>query len=462
MKLSLVLGTLLLACGPTWAQFGGAGGFGGSSLGAEGKTDSGGVGSADIGFVPWLSVNGIYNHRLGAIPIDQKADQMSGTFSGGIGGSKMWRNSQLQAGYIGSGSYNNVYSLNNAVAKWRQTHVANLGFAKDLTQRWQVGLSAVGGLSDGGYGVGSAFGATGIPGLGGSIGATGGSTSGDLTFQDPAQNGLVDNELSGARVKFGTARGAVAYRLTQRLSVNGTAGAAIARRTSLSGVNGYSGGGGINYQLTQRTQIGGSYNRSNVDYVGLFGGVHYDTLQVGLQHDVNQNMTVLFQVGGARLNSTYIGTTALPPDLAALLGVSSTMEVQKVQNNALSGRFQLTYTGHDGSFSVGYNRGMAPGNGVVYASIRDVATIGYGRKITQNLGLSFNAAYTRMSGKVVVMKVTETAQGGAMASYRLYRGLSLTAQGGYRYTNIVTVQQRRDIYAGFGLAWRPGDAAFVF
>lgn len=460
-----LLGASLLLCAPIWAQVSGVGGFGGSPLGQSGM-DPNAASAMNVGFMPWLSVNGIYTHRLGVIGVNDKADRMTGTFSGGIGGSKLWRDGQMEAGYTGSGNYNNSYGLGSYNPKWRQTHVGNFSFAKDLTQRWQVGLGAMAGLSDGGYGVGSAFGSTGVPGLGGGFGfgaSPGSSLGGDGSLSDPSQNGLVDSEVLNARVKFSSTRGAVAYRLTERFSVNGSGSASFARRDrNLSGLNSFSGGGGFNYQLTQRTQIGATYTHSNLDYVGLFGGIRYDVAQFGFQKDVTQHLAVSMQAGGARLDSTFIGVTALPPDLAALLGVSGTLEQMKTRNFAVAGRFQLTYTGNNSSFTAGYNRGVVPGNGVLYTSVRDVALLGYGRKISQNFGINFIASYTRLSGKVAVMKVTETAQGGAMASYRLFKGISFTGQGGYRYTAISGVQQLRDVYAGVGLAWRPGDAVFVF
>lgn len=465
MKRVYLWGVWLLACAPVWAQMSGVGGFGGSPIGQNGA-DPNAASAMNAGFLPWLSANGIYTHRLGEIRPNDKADRVTGTFSGGIGGSKAWRNSQLQAGYMGSGSYNSSYGLTSAVSKWRQTHVVNVAFAKDLTQRWQTAFSQIGGLSDGGYGVGSAFGATGVPGLSGGFGfgsSPGSSLGGDGSLSDPSQNGLVDSDVLNARAKFSSTRAALAYRLTERLSVNGTGNASFVRRNrNLSGLNAFSGGGGVNYQLTQHTQIGANYLHTNLDYVGLFGGIRYDVAQVGMQKSFSQHLSMIFQVGGARLNSTFIGVTALPDDLAALLGVSGTLEVQKRRNLAVSGRFQLSYSAKDSNFTAGYNRGMVPGNGVLYTSVRDVALLGYGRKISQNVGINFFASYSRLSGKVVVLRVTQTAQGGAMASYRLFKGVSLTGQGGYRYTAISGVQQLRDVYAGVGLAWRPGDAVFVF
>ncbi|WP_321475656.1 hypothetical protein [uncultured Paludibaculum sp.] len=467
MRLVFLLGAIVLACGPTWAQSGGGGvgGFGGQPIGQSQDPSNPSVQSMNVGFMPWLSLNGTYTHPMGASTVSRRDDLFGGSASGGFGGSKAWENSELQAGYVGSGTYNNL-SYGRGFSRWRQTHVVNLGYARQLNQRWQAGFNETGGLSDGGYGIGSAYGASGVPGLGSGFGLGSGS-GGDLTggggFLDSGQNGIVDNEILGARVKFSVTRASLAYRVSERLSFNGTGGAAFARRgSSLSGLNSYTGGGGVNYQLSQRTQVGANYARTNVDYVGLFGGVHYDTAQGGFQTRLTENLSLTVRGGGALLSSTYVGTTQLPPDLAALLGVTATQEVKKASTKAFIGNVLLGYTTPKGSFSAGYNRGVAPGNGVVYTSVRDSAVASYGYRLGQNVGINFFAAYTRMSGRVAVFKVTQTAQGGGMLSYKLFKSVSLTGQGGYRYTTIPGVLQQRDVFAGIGLAWRPGDAVFVF
>ncbi|MGJ5813750.1 outer membrane protein [Paludibaculum fermentans] len=465
MKLAMLLGILAISSLPVGAQSGGVGGFGGEPIGLQQGDTGTGFQSQNVGFFPWLSVNGIYSHPLGTSIGLANSDRMGGTFSGGVGGSKAWQTSEVQAGYVGSGSYNNQ-SLSGAARRWRQTHVGNVGYVKQLTQQWQVSLSQVGGLSDGGYGIGSAFGASGVPGLGGGAGLgsfLGGDISGNGGFQDPNQNGLVDAEILDTRTKFSSSRASLAYRLTERLSANGTGGAGFARRgNGLSGVNAYTGGGGLNYQITQNTQIGGNYMHSNVDYVGLFGGSRYDTVQAGFQTKLTQQLQITAQGGAARLNSTFVGPVALPPDLAALLGVGSTLEVQRVSTNAVAVRVLLSYNARNSHFNAGYNRGVAPGNGVVFTSLRDSVVLGYGWKVGQKLGLSFTASYNRLSGRVGIMKVTQSAQGGTALSYKLFSSVSATAQGGYRYTTITGVRQFRELYAGFGLTWHPGDAVFTF
>lgn len=461
MKLIHLLGIAALACAPMQAQFGdagGVGGFGGGPVGQSQMDQSGNNLTPGIGFLPWLSVNGNYSRTLNADQLGVRGDRFMGSAAGGIGGTKSWENSSLTAGYLGSGTYNNL-SFARSAERWRQSHVVNLGYGRQVNQHWQFRVSSFGGLSDGGFGVGSAYGSTGIPGLGGGFGLdTGGGG-----LDDPNQNGLVDNELLSSRVKFYAGRGAVSYRVSERFSVGVFGGASFARRTNgLNGLNSYNGGSGATYQLNRTTQVGANYSRTNLDYVGFFGGVHFDTAAIGMQKELSQRMRIVVQGGASRLSSTFIGSTPIAPDLAALLGISNILEVKQTKRITGSGRAVLTYNTPSSHFNVGFDHGLAPGNGLLYASIRDVVNVGYGFPIGQKIGINFIANYYRMAGQVAVLRNSQSAQGGAMASYRLFRSVSATMQGGYRYIAISGSRQQRDTYVGIGLAWRPADGPFIF
>jgi hypothetical protein len=95
------------------------------------------------------------------------------------------------------------------------------------------------------------------------------------------------------------------------------------------------------------------------------------------------------------------------------------------------------------------------------AGVRDTVLAGYTRILTQRIGLSWTASYFRLSGRVGTIGTTENIQGAALMSIRIFRSFSFTAQGGLRYVEVPGTSRRREVFAGVGLAWMPGDDPFT-
>jgi len=414
-------------------------------------------------------VNGLYNNTLSASAAAAKYDTMTATFSGGLGGFKSWNHKEVGGSLMASGTYFDkgpaVGSPLTNSSSWRQSYVGNLSYGQQVSQRLKFSLQQMGGLSDGGFGYGSSFGANGIPGMTSGYGS-GSMTTPDIggaSFVDPANNGLVDNEVFSSRTRFFSGGGSLDYRISQRVQVSGWGQTSFVRRSgSLYGLNNYGGGGQVAYDLSPRSSLGVGLQMGTSSYPSQFGNVRNESIFTTFSRQLTASLMISGQAGVGRIRSEFVGAVALPPEVAAILGTGSVLEVRATRLLTPVYSLSLRKSLGMGSLFVAGGRSFSAGNGMVQAGLRDSLNIGYGRAINSRVSTNVFLAYIRMSGRAGVQRVTETAQGGGMLSYRLAGNLSLTGQSGLRYLGVTHGSRRMDVFAGVGLAWSPGDRAFSF
>ena len=448
---------LALAC----SVFAQSGGFGGgasadpfSMMGATAGT------ATSSGWRPWLSLNGNYVRPLSGNNQLAAHAPAVGTGSGGIGGNKAWGTKRLAGGYTGSVSYNTVSS--RSIPKWRPTQTANISYSQQVNQRVMVSLSQMGGISYGGYGVASGFGVNGLPGTSSSYGA-GGFGDGSGAFGDPAINGIVDNEIFNGRSLFYVTHGSLNYLISNRFAVSGSGSFSTVRRNQgIRGTTSLSGTAQLSYRLNERaTLMGGSTYTTN-RYRDLFGSVHALFHTVGISYQLSPTLGISVAAGGGQIRSKFIGLVQLPPEVAALLGVSGELQVGESSSWSPSYNFSISKRAEFGSFTGGVSRGYSMGNGVVMAGVRDLAVLTFSRAVTPKIGVSLLASAARSSGRIGVFAATETVQGGANVSFRLGGGFNFGLNTGLRYVGIPSLSHRSDLYVGGGLSWSPGERPFTF
>ena len=442
---------LATACS-AWAQ---SGGFGAGAAADPFAVTGAASGMATSGWRPWLSVNGNYvttvndSQQLGDLA------PATATGGGGLGGFKNWNRKTLAYGYNGTVAYN---PSSSNLSKWRPTQVATLSYAQQVSQRLKFSLSQLGGLTYGGYGVASAYGANGIPGSSGS-----GTLGADGSFGDPGINNAVDNEIFNGRSVFYLGTGSLSYLFSDRLAVTFSGGANLIRRNQgIRGTDMYNGAAELRYRLSRRATIGTGATYSASSYSNLFGNVKALFGHFGMVYQINASTSINLDGGVGKITSTFIGSVPLPPEIAEIIGASGLLVVQ--QTDSWSPSYNVTFTKRTqfGSFMAGANRGFSVGNGLVMAGIRDMAVVTFTRPLTPRIGVGINGSATHMSGRVGTFGSTETAQTGGNCSFRLVRGLNATANAGIRYVGVPSRSHRSDLFVGGGLVWSPGEQPFTF
>lgn len=454
---------------PGAAQFigGGVGGFGsGGSAGRFGGL-GGSSGSSTrqpkASWRPWVSVTGnyvdnpLYIDDAGNVASAQ--DQRGMTAAWGVGGEKQWENTSLFAGYSGSTW---LTSQSNSINGF--SSVVSLGANHRFNRNLYAGVQQIFGSTLGGYGVGSGFAGIGS----GPYGFSGMSLSSPgamFDFGNPRLNSFVDEELFNNRVHFSGTAGTLGYQLSLRsmLSVSGMA--QFARRTnqSLSDLNSYLGSASYSYALNRDTSVGLDYSIGRFNYPNRFGGNRVQSLGVSMGRRFGERASLSGGAGATYFNSSFIGVVPLDPDLAESLGIPGVTQVQTARRLTWGGGLAANYRSDIAVFSLTAQRGMVPGNGILYGSVRDIIAFSAGRSfIDSRLAGTLNASLSRNSG-IIQSVVQIRYQSGVWLSYRVGAGIFLTAGGGLRWHQVVqSGPYLPSKFATVGLGWSPGDHALFF
>ena len=415
------------------------------------------------GFHPWLSASGTYVHQLDQAAVN-RPDSVMGQVAGGVGGGKVWKDSLLGLSVFVGGTYSGRAILGGE--HWREHYTGALSYMRQVNKRIQVGASLSGGSSFGGYGAGSAFGLSMIPGMTSTYGLgslSSGFSSLSETFQDPGQNGLVDNELFLRPAAFFSAGGNLSYTFTERTYVNFSSGTGFVWRDGgLAGLGMFTGGASLGHRVSQRIEFGTTYMTSRFKYPNTFGGVTSQQAGGGMTVRISQRTKASLMGGYGWVDSNFIGSVALDPEAASLLGTGTQLAVQKAHFGTMLASGLLTHSVFHGGITVSARRLVSPGNGLMLTSIRDMASLAYGTPLGRKAGISISSYLSKNSGRVGTLGIVYTAQGGVGYSYRLFNNISLTCGAGVRAFWLPGTPRTSSLYATVGLAWSPGDRPFRF
>ncbi len=441
-------------------------GMGGGGMGGMGGL---GIGSAEnpqaprkATWQPWLNVGGTYRDSARYVAEDGSVSSGPGSFgaSGGWGvrGSKSLEQTAAFIAYVGRASF-----LSGASGVRGTSHVVNGGVSHRFTRNLYAGFQQSFGTTLGGYGYGSGF-----AGIGGfsQFGPTPGFPSnGLLEFEDPGNNGLVDEEIFDNRVKFFSSTGSVGYRLGLRSSVTGQASARFVRRNNatLSDTDVYSGGASYSYAINAKTLIGTGYTLGRFRYPNRFGDARFQSLSLFASRQLSRRASIGGSAGAVLFDSQYIGAVAIDPDLAATLGVTSIVSVQKARRLTFSGGVRAGYNADFASFGAFAMRGVIPGNGILYGGIRDTVGVSAGRALMrERASMSLTASMSRVSG--ILQPDTQIRyQAMAMTGWRLGAGFHAGFGGGLRWQRLArTGPYLPQKFATVGISWSPGDYPLFF
>ena len=466
--------TMLVGVGgalPAFAQigFGGLGGFGSGVADPlnVGNVAQGASPSPGVGFAPFATVYATFDHELsiGSLPtFYTRQNTYGGGATAGLSGTKMWQHTALGFAYVGTFLYTPNPTQGPAFStRFTQNHLLALSVSKMVNSRLSLAASTFGGTSLGGYGVGSGFG-----GLNGS-GGFGLIPSGDLNagpglglggLGSTQQNGLVDNEIGNARSNFVALTGSISYRISERWTASVSGGASILRRKgSMFGSNDEYASGQLTYRIDSRSNFGVGYQYGFYSYRNAFGDVHPQTLGVSYQRRLNGRTGLNLFVGEMQLSSTFVGTVSVDPELAALLGTSTSYAIQSVRYRSMALGASLSSVTKRQPWSVSYARGMSPGNGLLLAGVRDSLTATTSFNGLGRLSYALSASAIRDHSLVGSNFTSSTISVAAGTGYRLFGQFYWTVNGGFHRFDISSVfSGSAGLFATVGLTWTPRES----
>jgi hypothetical protein len=339
-----------------------------------------------------------------------------------------------------------------------------LGYSHQISQRLGFFASQTFSTTFGGYGYGagmSSFGSYGLSGIGvfRDFGFDGG-----FGLPDPANNGVVDGDIIGSRVNFLASSAGLSYRPTLRwqFAVGGTATVARRENARLNDVTSYGGGASAGYRVSERLTVGVSGQYSTFKYGGRFSDNKAFSGGVGFSYRLSPRTAMSVMAGISAFRSTSFGTVDFDPILADLIGQPTILNLQKVSVASGAGSAFITHTRGPFGFSAGYDRGITPGNGILYASRRDSVFGSASYRPINRVGTNLYTSYGRLHSLQQAGAKNESTSIGGNIDVRITNSLFFTLGGGYRYNKLSTIHNLSQRFATVGLSWSPEGAMFRF
>lgn len=231
----------------------------------------------------------------------------------------------------------------------------------------------------------------------------------------------------------------------------------------LVGVQGYELHGSVQRRLSQRTTIGVNYGHSHFDYPKAFGEADINSFTGFLSRQLGPSWVISVQGGAYQAEVEGLQRVSVDPTIAALLGVTSTVETFYQKSTfpqwgaSLGRRFQRA------NLSFGYQNGPVAGNGVYLTSRQETGTANLSYTATRKFSFSFNGEYGRMDGIGQNLKPFSQFSGGAGITYALSSAIHVVARYAARQQEIIDgVYSGTSYRASVGISFSPGDIPLSF
>jgi hypothetical protein len=385
----------------------------------------------------YVDVNGIYDNGIQPISVDSKGNLTQvGGLEGielmiGAYGSHSWRTALLGLDYRGDfrdytgGSY---YDGSD--------HNLRIGYTYQASRRLYFDLS----------------------GLAGTYSNYLGSVPGQLVSSPDAINQpsllLFDN-----RTDFFQGSGGITYLFSPRASITlGGDGFYVHRQSAeLIGMDGYNARARFQYRLSRTTSVGGGYQRSHYQYPNFFGNADLNNYTMFLATRFGRLWTFSVEAGAYQVSTLGLQTVALDPAVAAVLGVSSTVQTFSARNWLPAGRGTLTRKFRTAALNFSYGETVVPGNGVYLTSRSQGGSANYSYTGFRKVAFTIGGGYFSLASLGQGIAPYQTFSGSSGITYNLTRTLHALARYDLRQQEISIAGYRSTSYRlTLGLAFSPG------
>lgn len=422
-------------------------------------------------FEPWLAVSGNYDTTLDQPVGTPGLIRRSLSLGGGLSLSKSFHRTVVILGYAGSG-HDYIGQSAGGRADWTSSNVASLAVSSQVTHRLTLDFAETGGAGNGGFGAASAGMNSGGLGVLGSLGIASSYVFGGIaglgglsSGLNPLQNGLVDADYYDQMAYFsGTSAGA-GFQLSSRSMLNIGGSASFVRRDgrSFSDANLVGANAVFSTQLSRRFSTYFGYSFSKIDFVQSIGTTNMQGGFAGIRYVLSPRDQLAFTFNDGYMQSQFVSTVALSPDVAALLGVSTTTTVSNNSRSFMGGALSYNHSFERGGFDLSCSSSIAPGNDVIQLARTEGCSLSLSRRLTPRFSVIGIGGLRRLNGLTQSGGRYDVASGGMVFSYRVFRGVSLTAGANYRAAQVrPSGNSTTGVSANAGLRWAPSDGIHLF
>jgi hypothetical protein len=409
-------------------------GYGGPSLLSRGGNQPGQRGRGPVDFNVYAAIRGTHETGLLSSRLDNAGNLVSQDLNGvqaelGAYGAKSWRRTSVGLDY--RGDYRKYFP---SMGYDGTNQALSLDMNYQPTRRTAYFLRETGGISN------RAFGGFAAP-----------------AFSDQENFGVPLNEVYDSRIYFTQTSGGVSYRKSARTTLSVMGEGFVVKRTSraLIGLQGYRAGGDYQYQISRADTVGISYDYIHFEFPRIYGASGAHSVTGRYSRRVNRNWDFKLIVGFFDVETTGTQRVELSPEIAAILGRSQGVEAFK--RSVREPQFDLTanYTLEHSHFTVGYQSGIGPGNGIYITSRQDGVRAGYSYSGLKRLSMGASVGYTRFQSLGLQLGDYKTIQGGGGINYKLAEYLNLSVQADRRKFDSPAIKGRSGTSITVGLSFSP-------
>jgi hypothetical protein len=390
-----------------------------------------------------IYVNGSYDTLLGAFRTDSSGNlaPSSGSYGveGGftVSGQKRLRRSVFGVSYIAN--YNHFVNVNN----FNGTNQSiNLAYSRRFNKRTDLVWNTAGSITN--------------RVLGNPI---------NLQMDNLEFLSTPVNELFDTRIYFIQSNLSVGYLVNNRwqLQFGGNGGVVRRQARALADTNLYGGTAGASYRLNRRSTLGFTYTYSHFDFGKQFGESDIHGVAASYTRGIGRGWSTSAHVTVFDVQTIGVRRVALDPVIAALLGTNQGSEAFQSRTKTpgfganVSKRFRRT------SYSVGVDRGVQPGNGLILTSLSTMytASINYELKAKWTLNAGVNSSELAGIGDGTTMGNFKNNSAQLRVSRMLNREIGFIGGVEYRQFELAgSVLDRRGTRVTFGLTYVPNSLPF--
>ena len=414
------------------AQFDGGGG---PSILSRGGGRPGQAGGKPVSFNFYAGINGTYYN--GSIPIDTgngSAEQQvlyGGSVSGGLTGSRSWKNASIGIDYRGDYRRYSKHSYADG-----SEQAIDLQYTLQATRRIIFHVTVVGG--------------TGTNANGGLITPT--------AILDPNLIGVPTNNIFDNRIYYLQTSVGMTYRISSRLGFTFSGDGFTVRRSSkaLIGVNGYRASAQVTYRVSRRDQFGAGYNFTHFSYPRAFGASDLHSVSGNYGRKLRPGLDIAVSGGIFRIETLGAAQVTLSPEIAEILGQSTAYQSIYRVNYVPQYSATLTYVRGRSNFTSSVGAGVTPGNGVYLTSRSLNAGVGYSYSGIRKVTLSLSAGASQFSSVFQTLQHYRNYFGGGSISYTISRHISTSLQTDLR-TFTINGKNRSGYSVSLGIYWSPTE-----
>ncbi|HEY2842306.1 MAG TPA: hypothetical protein VGJ09_01600, partial [Bryobacteraceae bacterium] len=231
----------------------------------------------------------------------------------------------------------------------------------------------------------------------------------------------------------------------------------------LIGMEGYDLHGTVHYRWSKRTTVGASYQHSHYDYPKAFGESDINMYSGILATQFGEYWTLAVRAGIYQAEVIGLQQVAVDPEIAALLGVTSTVQTFYRKSTLPQWDVKIARRFQRANLTLQYSQGASAGNGVYLTSREQSGNAGLSYATSTKLSFSASGGYSSLKGIGQSLQPYSQFVGGGGVTYSLTNPIHLIARYDARHQEIVDGVFKGTSYrATVGISFSPGDVPLAF